>query len=498
MKIATGEIMRNIDKYCAEQVKMPSIVLMENAALKVVKNISGYNSFTIICGKGNNGGDGFAAARHLYDQNKYIDVFLVASDDNMSEDCRINYNILLNLGVNVTRIKEDELNLLVESLCKNEVTIDAIFGTGLSKAVEDIYSSVISLINEHSKCIISIDVPSGFNSDNGNILGCCVAADKTISFQLYKRGFLKYGSELLTGEVIVEDIGIPEIVIDKFHKNEFLVDEKIVQEKIKVRSRYSHKGDFGRVLILAGSRGYSGAAYLSTQAAVRAGSGLVTVCSSKEVQDILSLKLTEAMTVNFEEKQRIMDLINNSDAIAVGPGMGNNAFTFDMVSNIILNAKCPVVLDADGISVLKDNLDILKNKNSDIILTPHPGEMSKVTGKSIQYINENRIGVAVEFAQKYGVILLLKGYNTIITDGKKTFVNTTGNSAMASGGMGDCLTGMIASFIGQRYKPIEAAFLSAFLHGAAGDNLSKKKYCVSASDIIDRIPFEIKNCSKIL
>lgn len=495
MKIATVSIMRSIDKFCALQLKMPSIVLMENAALKVVKNISEYNYFTIICGKGNNGGDGFAVARHLYAINKYIEVFLVTTDDNMSEDCKINYNILLNLGIKITKVREDELNLLTESLSRNEATIDAIFGTGLSKNVEGIYASVISLINEHSKYIISIDAPSGFDSDNGKKLGCCVAADRTISFQLYKRGFLKYGSELLTGEVIMEDIGIPEMVIDKFHNNEFLVDEEIIREKIRIRNKHAHKGDFGKVLIVAGSRGYSGAAYLSTQAAVRAGAGLVTVCSSSEVQDILSIKLTEAMTLNFDEKQRVKDIVMSSDAIAVGPGMGNNGFTFDIVKDIILNAKSPLVIDADAINVLKDNLDILKNKKSDIIMTPHPGEMSRITGKEIKYINENRISIAVEFAQKYGVIILLKGFNTVITDGKKTFVNTTGNSAMASGGMGDCLTGMIASLIAQGYKPIEAAFLSAFLHGAAGNSLSKEKYCISASDIIERIPFEIKNYS---
>lgn len=496
MKIANGEIMRNIDKFCAYQLKMPSIVLMENAALKVVKNIQQYNSFTIICGKGNNGGDGFAVARHLYACNKFVDAFLVTTDDNMSEDCRTNYNILKNLGVKINKIKESELNLLIDSLNKNEVAIDAIFGTGLSKNVEGIYASVISLINEHSKKIISIDVPSGFNSDNGEMLGCCIAADKTISFQLYKRGFLKYRSELLTGEIIIEDIGIPEKVIEKFHNNEFLVNKKMISEKIFVRNKYAHKGDFGRVLIAAGSKGYSGAAYLASQAAVRTGSGLVTVCSTSDVQDILCHKLTEAMTMNFDEKQKLIDTVKKSNAIAIGPGMGNNGFTFNVVSHIIINADCPVIIDADGLNCLQNKLDILKNKKSYIILTPHPGEISRLTGKSIKYINENRMETAVEFAKSYGVIVLLKGFNTIITDGRKIFVNTTGNSAMASGGMGDCLTGIIASLAGQGYKPIEAAFLGAYIHGAAGDSIAQEKYCVSASDIIERIPFEIKEVLK--
>ncbi|MCT8976433.1 NAD(P)H-hydrate dehydratase [Clostridium sp. CX1] len=495
MKIATAEIMRNIDNYCINELKIPGIVLMENAALKVINNLdlNKFSSFCIVCAKGNNGGDGFAVARHLHILNKKVEVFLVGGKSGMTSDCKTNYDILKKIGVNIVKVDNiEDINELRDSVQRSEVTVDAIFGTGLSRNVEGIFDSVISIINENSNHVVAIDVPSGFDANTGKLLGNCIRANITVSFQLYKQGFLSYGTDELTGNIVIEDIGIPDIAVNKFHNNEFIMDEHMIRSNIKIRDKYSYKGDYGRILVVAGSKGYTGAAYICTQGAVRSGAGLVTLCCREEIQSMLSSKLTEAMTISISEKMKVQELIEKSDVIAMGPGMGKDETTLSLVKQVISSSEKSIVIDADGLNVLEDRVDILKDKKCNILITPHLGEMARLTGLSIDYIKENRLEVAKKFAQKNDVIVLLKGYNSIITDGKITVINPTGNSAMASGGMGDCLTGMIASLIGQGYKPMKAAYISAFIHGYCGEELSKKMFCVSASDILENMPVIFK------
>lgn len=487
--------MRQIDRYSIENLKIPGIVLMENAALKVIKNIDfdHFDSFTVVCGKGNNGGDGFAVARHLLSMGKIVDVFIVGFEGTMSNDCKINYEILKNIGINIYNINNMEDILAIrDSIEKSQMTIDAIFGTGLKRNIEGIYDQVISIINENSSYILSIDIPSGFESNTGKCLGNCIKASKTISFQCYKSGFLNYNTDKYTGKIIIEDIGIPDSVVDKFHKGEFIMDRAMIKNNIAIRNKYAHKGDYGRVLMVSGSKGYTGAAYIATQGAVRSGAGLVTLCCHKDIQDILSCKLVEAMTISFNDGEKLLELFKSSTAVAIGPGMGNNSVTFQLVTNVIKNVCCPVVIDADGLNVLKDNTQLLIESKAPIILTPHIGEMARLTGLDCEYILENRIQVSKEFAKEHKVIVLLKGYNTIITDGEKVIINPTGNSSMASGGMGDCLTGMITGFLAQGYAPMEAAAIATYIHGYCGEKLSKKMYCVNATHILEEIPYSIK------
>lgn len=499
MKIATNEVMRQIDKYSIDVLKIPGIILMENAAMAVIKNIDlkKFNSFTVVCGRGNNGGDGFAVARHLFSAGKVVDVFMVSSENGMSSDCRTNYEILKNLGVKIGSINNmEDILALRDSIERCDVTVDAIFGTGLRRNVEDIYAQVISVINENSSYVLAIDVPSGFDSNLGKSLGNCINANKTVSFQCYKMGFLNYNTDKYTGEIVIEDIGIPSEVVDKFHQGEFISDECMIKKSIKVRDKYSHKGDYGKALIISGSRGYTGAAYIATQGAVKSGAGLVTLCCHKEIQDILSSKLVEAMTITFNDGERLKELFATSSAVAIGPGMGNNNVTFKLVEDVIKNSCCPVVIDADGLNVLKDHTELLLQHKSPVIITPHTGEMARLTSLDTEYILENRIQVSKDFAIKHNVIVLLKGYNTIITDGKKVIINPTGNSSMASGGMGDCLTGIITGFLAQGYDPMDAAMIATYIHGYCGEKLSKKMYSVSAIEIIEDIPYsmsEIQN-----
>ncbi|MBU5592571.1 NAD(P)H-hydrate dehydratase [Clostridium sp. MSJ-4] len=499
MNIATAEIMKEIDKYTIDKVKIPGIVLMENAALRVIKNLdlSNNQNFVVVCGSGNNGGDGFAVARHLILQDKSVEVFLIGQGSILSEDAKLNYNILKNMGVEINNISNlDDIHALRNSLLYSQVTIDAIFGTGLKRQLEEPYDSAISIINENSKYVISIDTPSGMDSNNGKALGNCIKADKTISFQLYKRGFLGYGTDKYTGEIIVEDIGIPTFVIERFHKNEFMLEEDMIRHFITSRDRYAYKGDYGRTTVIAGSIGFTGAAYITTQSVVRTGAGLVTLACREEIYETLSSKLIEAMVTPFLKAEELKYLIDKSDVIAFGPGIGEGDDTLEMLKYLIKNANCPIVIDADGLNVLQGNTDILDNKKSTVVLTPHLGEMAKITGLSIDYIRENRLEVAKSFAKEKGVIVLLKGYHTVITDGETTYINPTGNSAMASGGMGDCLTGIVAGFISQFQRPLESAYCAAFIHGYIGEKLSKDMFAVNASHVLEYIPYAIKNIKK--
>ena len=254
------------------------------------------------------------------------------------------------------------------------------------------------------------------------------------------------------------------------------------------KGKFSFKSDFGKITIFAGSIGFTGAAFISSESAIKSGSGLVTLVCDEDIQTILSNKLVEGMTANYNEEERIKKLLETSDAVGFGCGMGDNKSTLDRLKYVLNNCNCPIVIDADGLNVLKNNTSILKVNKNKIIITPHLGEMSRLTGESISYIKEHRVDVAKSFAKENEIIVLLKGYETVITDGNTTYINPTGNSSMANGGMGDCLLGMITSFIGQGIEVFNAVVCATYIHGYIGNVLSNKQYTVNASHIIKEIP----------
>lgn len=496
MKVADVDAMRSMDSYCINRLGIPGLILMENAALKVVKNICGdkFDSFSIVCSKGNNGGDGFAVARHLYNMGKEVNVFLIGNEDGMSGDCRTNYNIIRNIGIPICKVDSfEKIEILRKAVGNTDLCVDAIFGTGLSRDVEGVYYNVIDCINNYSRYIVSIDLPSGLDGNTGKVLGNCIKADKTVSFQALKKGFLKYDSRKFTGYISIEDIGIPEYVIEKLNIQDFVIDRGYIKSIIKKRDKYGHKGDFGRTLIIAGSRGFSGAAYISTQSAVRSGAGLVTLACREDIRDIMAAKLTEAMTMEIDNGKKLEVFVGKSDSVAIGPGMGDNEDTLNILEKTLSNSEKTVVVDADAINCASHNIGMIRNRKCKIVMTPHTGEMSRITGMSIDYIEENRLDTAKKFASKNNVILVLKGHDTIVTDGVKAAINSTGNSAMASGGMGDCLTGMIAGFSAQGYDAFEAACMAVYVHGMCGDRLSSNMFSVVASDVINEIPYVVKD-----
>lgn len=494
MLVGTSNLTKNIDEACVNELEIPLIVMMENAVNAAMKNLDTEKnySYTIVCGTGNNGGDGLGIARKLSILGKKVDVFLVGKKEKLTECSSINLKILENMGLKPVFLNEDNKELLIHSLEKTDSCVDAIFGTGLKRDIVGVFYSIIECMNKFAKKIYSIDVPSGLDSDNGKVKGISVKADRTISFEFFKRGFLEYIADSYTGEVVIEEIGVPEFIKNKFHNGEYIVDKNEIYKYIRPKERNAHKGSFGKVSIIAGSKGFYGAAKIATESAVKTGSGLVTLISDFDVQEKLCTVLTEAMTVNYSEKERIDKLIKNSNAIGIGPGMGDNSKTLNIVEYILNNANCPVIIDADGINCLKNNKEILKNKNIEKLITPHPVELARITGYSIEYINNNRIDAAKEAARSLKSIILLKGNRTVITDGYTTYINSTGNSAMANGGMGDCLTGIITSLVGQGISLFDSAVVGAYLHGYTGDIIAKDKYTVNATDIIDKIPYIMK------
>lgn len=502
MRIVTSTISRNIDTHCVEKLNLDTGILMEASALAVLKNILDYEKYTLVCGHGNNGGDGLALARHLISLNKKVDIFLVGRKNRpLSICCEMNYKILINMGVEINTINEEsDINKLETSLDNNDITIDAILGTGVKNALYEFIAATIKIINKKSKYICSIDIPSGINSDSGEIMGSAINANKTICLQFYKRGFLTYNCQRCLGEIIIENIGIPDTIAELYHNNEFITDLQFIKSNIKPRNKYNFKSDFGKIAIIAGSKGFYGAAFIATESAIKTGSGLVTLISCNDTLEKFSSRITEAMTINFSEKDKVKNILKSIDVLGFGPGMGNNNDTFEKLKTVMSLSSCPLVIDADGINVvataLKNDETFLLNSNKDIILTPHLGEMSRLTNLDIDYIKNNRIDVAKNFAKKHKVIVLLKGYETIITDGETTYVNPTGNSSMANGGMGDCLTGIITSLIGQGMSTLNAGICGAYIHGDIGDILSKNMYSVTATDIIDNIQSEMKKLSE--
>jgi len=495
MLLGGNETTKKIDSFAINELKIPGIVLMENAAISFVKHIDeNEDNFLIICGKGNNGGDGYAIARQLFSKGKNIKIFCI-SNENMSNDCMINYKICKNMGIKIFYEIEELDKLLLEC----EVAIEGIFGTGLNSEIKGIYREIIEKINavSNNKKIYSIDIPSGINGDTGEIMGISIKADVTISFVTYKKGFLNLKIKNYLGKVIIENIGLNENNINHLINEYYLTPEMIKSFHIE-RNEDSHKGDFGKVLIFAGSSGFYGAGNIVAKSCVRSGAGLTTVITDKN-NFSLNVFVPEAMSfpINFnninENFEKLQNEILNSDVIAIGPGIGKSQEALEILEKLINIEKnnkgnmIKLVLDADALNLLAENRELFGNIKNRAILTPHLVEFSRLTGFLPDEINKNKLEVTKNFAKKYELTLLLKGKNTIITNGEILFVNSTGNSHMANGGMGDCLTGIICSLAGQKYDLIQSASIGAYLHGKIADELVKSQYIVNATDIIDNI-----------
>lgn len=527
MKVATSEEMRNIDKKTIEEYRIPASVLMERAGLSIagrIKELFEKKKVIILSGGGNNGGDGLVAARNLYNWGWNVKVLLMLKEDKLSPDCLAQYRIAKQLGVPIefrTTLNEKDLH--------SAIVVDALLGTGINKPVTSPMSDLITFLNKSDVQVISVDIPSGISSDNGQVMGEAVRADYTVTFGLPKIGHVLFPGAEYTGKLFIEDIGFPEDLL----KSEMLMTRTIEKNDARIlipeRTGYSHKGDYGHVLVVAGSRGKTGAALMAAKSCLRSGAGMVTIGVPETLAAIFQARVTEEMVLPLPDDgngmlsfDALKEILNFSaekiDVVALGPGIGISEDMRKMMAGLVQISSVPLVIDADGINSLKGSADILKMSKSPIILTPHIGEMarlmqnpppspplSKGGRRGGNYsdlrtlIEKDRINTAVSFSKETGSYLVLKGAPTIIAEpDRRVFINTTGNPGMATAGSGDVLTGMIAAFIGQGLNPLDSSVLGTYMHGLAGDLAASEKgmHSLIATDIIDKIPDAFSSLKK--
>lgn len=499
MKVCTAEQMRQIDRTAEEMGGIPSIVLMENAAMACVREIEKLSSVKrigIFCGKGNNGGDGFAIARHLFNMGYITEIFLVCGTD-FANDALINYEIVEKMGIRITQITDS--SDLEYYISVQDLVVDAIFGTGIRGEISGIAYDTINFINNFSKKIMSVDIPSGVNSDTGEICSVAVKADITVTFAAYKRGMFLYPGADCMGKAVVADISIPEYIIKECNIDTEAVGKAEARKLLPKRCDNSHKGDYGKILIVGGSKGMTGAAALAGSSAVKSGAGLVTVGIAESLNSVLEVKLTEAMTLplpddngslNGNASELIFEQMQKSDVLLIGPGLGRSKETKKLVCDILTKSRIPVVVDADALFAVSENSEIINSCGCNLIFTPHEAEFARLLGISVKEVAKNRSELSREFATANGVTLILKGKYTIVTSPSgRQYINTVGNSGMATGGSGDVLAGMTAAFTASVGDETKAAVLAVYLHGLAGDKAAEKygKISLTATDICNNI-----------
>ncbi len=511
MKVVTSQTMQSLDRQAINDFGIPGLELMENAGrgcVDVIVREFGHKKqrrVAILAGKGNNGGDGHVIARLLAQKGWNVKVYMLAEPGQVTGDAAINLKKLPPEMVTFCPQSEQLSGEHRNTILQSDLIVDALLGTGLNNDISGVYQEAVELINESNRPVLAVDIPSGIHGTTGAILGCAVHADITVTFALAKLGHVLYPGAERIGQLIVTNIGIPATVMEDAPGYEFL-DHDTIRPLLRRRERQGHKGNFGHSLFIAGSTGKTGAAALCANSAVRTGSGLVTLAVPESLHHILELKTTEAMTVPLPDSisgylvgsaySTIVSLLGNKDVLAIGPGIDRRPGTVSLVHTLVESVGLPMVIDADGLNALATDITVLTRKQSHtLILTPHPGEMARLMGSSLPEDHVSRISVAQEFARTYGVFLVLKGARTIIAspDGNVA-INGSGNPGMASGGMGDVLTGIIASLVGQGYSAWDACRLGVFIHGYSADMVAgiKGEIGISATDVQENIPYAYK------
>jgi NAD(P)H-hydrate epimerase len=507
MRILTAAQMREADRFTIEEIGIPSLVLMENAGRQVMAAIEAAyephlnGRIAVLCGRGNNGGDGFVVARTMLQRGVDCAVFVIGAVAEVRGDARVNLDILGRLGVTVVEINDEQAwELHFSEISQCTLIVDAIFGTGLKQALGGMLETVVADINASGIPIVSIDLPSGLSADTPHLVGDCIDASMTVTLAAPKLPLILPPGEAHAGDVVIADIGIPTEVIDGLEGTQIeLITREDARGLLEPRAADSHKGDFGRVLVVAGSRGKTGAAHLAGMGALRGGAGLVTIATPASCLPIVASLAPEFMTEPLAESadgqvvgaamDRIADF--TQDVIACGPGLGRGASVGEFVRALIEQAETPLVLDADALSVLSEDPGrLLGREERDIIITPHPGEMARLVGRTTDDVQANRIEVAADFASTHHLYVVLKGHRTIVaTPEGRIFINPTGNAGMATGGTGDVLTGMIAAFLAQLLDAEAACRLGVFLHGMAGDlaEASEGQVAMTATDLLAHI-----------
>ncbi|MCZ7554880.1 MAG: NAD(P)H-hydrate dehydratase [Bacteroidia bacterium] len=518
LPVFTSDEIRACDQTGIEEFGIPGVVLMENAArgsADVAEAEFGPLSgkrVLIVCGKGNNGGDGFAIARHLHNRGVHVDVLTLAPDESILGDARTNLDILRRmesssdtLHVSLFRGSAQLADLLRQGPA---LLVDAMLGTGLASPLTGELAEVVEVINSSPVPVLSIDVPTGISADTGDVLGCAVRAGCTATMGAYKRGVLLRKGRAHAGKVRVVDIGLPDAAVLRSAASAFLLESRDVIAMLPRRAFDVHKYQMGNVFVLAGSVGLTGAAVLASEAALRSGAGIVHLGVPASLNSIFEIKLTEVMTVPLNETDegtlslkdfdKILERINSASITVIGPGISRQYETQNLVRRIVEHASAPLLLDADALYALGGHLNLLQKTNAEVILTPHVGEFSRLVSQSKEEIETKRISLSQTFAVEFGVTLVLKGAPTVIAsrDGN-VFINPTGNPGMATAGAGDVLSGIIAGFRAQGCSSEHAASAGVYLHGQAGDHARDRvgEYGLIATDLLSSFASILKDFS---
>ena len=516
LKLTTAAQMREMDRRTMEDYGVPSIVLMENAALRVVDVIAERygplkgKRIAVVCGKGNNGGDGLAIARHLATRfGAAVFVHLAADPSDFAGDAAANYKMAQAFGL--------EMRLFPDLYRSIDLIVDALLGTGIKGGVEGELAGTISAMNDEGCPIVSVDVPSGLNVDTGEEGGACVKAALTVTFALPKLGLMVYPGAEYAGELVVADIGMPREVMAANDVQVMATEASDVARWLpaRVNGRDSNKGKFGHVTVFAGSAGFAGASTLSAEAAARTGAGLVTLAIPKGIQNALMARVspvvmthglaeTSAGTFDASAVEEALKLAGKGTAAALGPGLGGaeSDETRAFVRAFVSRCPVPLVIDADALNSLSLEPDrgasLVKSRTAATVLTPHPGEMGRLLGTDTKTVQSDRRAAVEQAAQTYGCTVLLKGARTLIASpDRRLAVNTTSNPGMATGGAGDVLTGLLATLLGSEIAPWEAAAAGAYLHGLAGDLAAAGQggpAGLIATDLIHFLPAAIARC----
>lgn len=503
MKIVTAVEMREIDRITTEKFGVPSLTLMENAGKAVADHVltqyAWVRNITVICGKGNNGGDGFVVARHLHKRGKQVHVLLLANPADLHGDAAAMFKDMPVTAVSATN--EDQFQSdNVRSLFEADLLVDAILGTGFKPPVAGLYADAIQRMNAAPGRVVSVDIPSGADADStGPQPGTLAHADSVVTFTAPRPAHLF--SSLTKGPTCVAPIGSPdEAILSSLQLN--VIAPQDFAAMVAPRPTESNKGNYGHVLVIGGSLGKAGAAAMAGISALRAGAGLSTVATSKSALPAVAGFYPELMTEPLPETEdgtiatgaglKIEDLSKTMTVLAVGPGISRDPHTATLVRSLVANHKAPMVVDADGLNAFEGHTDELNGKDRTLVITPHPGEMARLAACSTADVQKDRLGVAGRFARDHNLIVVLKGHRTLVVqpDGE-AWVNTTGNPGMSTGGTGDILTGMVAGMIAQNPKdPLHAVCAAVFLHGLAGDVMRDKvgEHSLIATDLLQGLP----------
>lgn len=506
MKLVTSETMRAIDAYCIDDLGIPGLKLMESAGGGAVRFIEqrlgpqAGKTVTIVCGKGNNGGDGFVIARELRARGAVVETYLAGHRDDVLGDARASMDRLGPGGV-VELADGRSVGSLAAATMRSDLIVDAVFGTGFKGAPMGLSGTVIGQMNACGRPVLAVDVPSGLNASTGAAEGECVRATWTCTMGFPKRGFYVSPGRELVGEVHVVDIGIPQKAVEAVGVRDNVLTAREAARLLPPRPHDANKGTFGRVVVIAGSVGYTGAAALASLSALRSGAGLVVLGVPESLNDIMEAKLTEVITRPLPETANralsraalapVLELLESADALALGPGLSRDPETQALVQALIEGIKVPCVVDADGLNAL--TIDRVKGRTggAPVVLTPHPGEMARLTGRPVAEVQSKRDDVARDVAARAGATVVLKGAGTVVAGPSgETYLNPTGGSGLATAGTGDVLTGVIAALLGQRVAATRAAALGAYVHGRAGDlaAASKGRVGMIAGDVTEHLP----------